>query len=105
SFLLSFSFENCILNYSSFFKLKLKKIIFKGCRLQEVDFSEADLSGASFDQSDLSGAIFYSSRLEKADFSTAEHFSIDPENSLITGAKFSTHNLQGLLNKYKIEIL
>lgn len=105
TFLLSFSFESCMLNFSSFYKLKIKNTHFKACRLQEVDFTEADLTNADFSGCDLSGAIFQNTQLYKSDFSTAENLNIDPEYNNIAGAKFSSENLHGLLSKYKIEIL
>src|SRR5690242_5813156 len=36
SLLLSFSFESCVLNFSSFYRLKLKNTLFQECQLQEV---------------------------------------------------------------------
>jgi uncharacterized protein YjbI with pentapeptide repeats len=97
-------FENCTLNHSSFFKVKLKKTIFRNCQLMEVDFTEADLSSASFDNSDLSGAIFENSILEKADFCTAANYTIHPELNKMKKARFSLNGLPGLLAKYDIEI-
>jgi fluoroquinolone resistance protein len=97
-------FENCTLNHSSFFKVKLKKTLFRNCQLQEVDFSEADLTTASFDNSDLSGAIFENSILEKADFRTATNYSFNPELNKMKKARFSLAGLPGLLAKYDIEI-
>src|SRR5581483_7158989 len=38
------SFENCLLDHSSFYKMKLKKTVFKNSKLEEVDFTETDLS-------------------------------------------------------------
>ncbi len=40
---LSFSFEDCQLNYASFYQLKIKKTIFKNSQLHEIDFSACDL--------------------------------------------------------------
>jgi uncharacterized protein YjbI with pentapeptide repeats len=104
-FLLSFSFQNCLLNFSSFSRLKLKNISFEDCKLIQVDFSEADLTSATFQNCDFSGATFIDTRLEKADFSTSMNFSIDPENNNIKGAHFSSENIRGLLEKYQIKIL
>ncbi|MHA6280930.1 pentapeptide repeat-containing protein [Salinimicrobium sp. CAU 1759] len=85
--------------------MKIKSTSFTGCKLVQADFSDADLSSAVFRGCDLSGAIFFNTRMERTDFSTSENFSIDPENNIITGAKFSTAQLHGLLEKYKIDIL
>jgi fluoroquinolone resistance protein len=103
-FLFSVDFDNCILNLSSFYKLKLKKTRFIHCSLTEVDFTEADLSGSVFSNCDLSGAIFDHTLLDKADLRTAHHYSIDPELNSIQKAKFSSHGIAGLLRKYNLEI-
>ena len=103
-FLLSFEFENCILNFSSFYKLKLKKIKFKDCKIQEVDFTESNLTDAIFNNCDLNGAIFGNTILENADFRTSYSFSIDPEVNRIKKAKFSMAGIAGLLDKYDILI-
>ena len=43
AFGISFSFDGCQLNHSSFYKMKIKKTVFKSSQLHEVDFAEADL--------------------------------------------------------------
>ena len=73
-FLLSFSFENCTLDYASFFKKKIKKTLFKNCSIKEVDFR------------------------------TAYNYGIDLELNKVKGAKFSNAGTAGLLLKYKIII-
>lgn len=103
-FLFSVSFENCLLNLSTFYALKLKKMRFKNCNLQEVDFSEADLSASSFLNCDLGGAIFDRTNLTKVDFRTAQNYQIDVENNQIKKAKFSREQIPGLLAKYDISI-
>ena len=72
--------------------------------MEEVDFSSSELSNAVFHECDLNGAIFENTNLEKADFSTAFHFSIEPDLNNIKKAKFSIRNVSGLLNKYNIQI-
>lgn len=103
-FALSFRFENCILNHSSFYKTKIKRTTFRKTQLQEVDFSECDLTESLFDECDLTGASFENTLLEKADFRTAFNYSIDPEMNRIKKARFSVYGLPGLLGKYNIEI-
>jgi fluoroquinolone resistance protein len=103
-FSLSLHFEDCLLNLSSFYKLKLKATQFKRCNLQEVDFAEADLTGSKFDTCDLTGALFENSILDKADFETAFNYSIDPNINRIKKAKFSMAGIMGLLFKHDIEI-
>jgi fluoroquinolone resistance protein len=103
-FLFAAGFQNCVLNFSSFYKLKLKKTIFKDCNLQEVDFTEADLSSSIFDYCDLNKAIFDNTVLEKTDFRTAYHYIIDPQSNKLKKAKFSKDGLDGLLHKFDIII-
>ena len=101
---LSFSFENCQLNHSTFFQMNIKKTIFRDCQLREIDFSETNLSDAIFDNCDLAQAFFTNTILEKADFRTAYHYSIDPENNRLKKAKFSLLGVSGLLDRYDIVI-
>ncbi|MBZ9632462.1 pentapeptide repeat-containing protein [Salegentibacter sp. LM13S] len=103
-FAFSISLNDCILNHSSFYGMKLPKTIFQNSKLQEVDFSGADLSNSKFINSDLSGAVFQNTNLIKVDFLSAQNYSIDPENNKIKGAKFSLDQVSGLLNKYQITI-
>lgn len=104
AFGLAFGFNDCILDHSTFFKTQIKKTLFKRTRLNDCDFTESDLSQAVFDDCDLSGALFDHTRLEKADFRTAIHYQIDPENNSLKGARFSPEGLAGLLQKYQIRI-
>lgn len=101
---LSFNFENCIVNHSSFYATKLKKTIFKNTQLQEVDFTDCDLTQAVFENCDLSRAIFNNTNIEKADFRTSHNYSINPEVNRIKKAKFSLSGISGLLDKYDITI-
>jgi len=102
--LFSVDFEDCALNLSSFYKVKLKKTRFRTCQLNEVDFAEADLSSAIFENCDLAKAIFDGTSLEKADLRTAYNYSIDPDNNKIKKARFSRDGIAGLLAKYDIEV-
>lgn len=101
---LSFSFDGCQLNHSSFYKTKIKKTVFDNSELQEADFTETDLTGVVFNNCNLANALFDNSILEKADLRTAHNYSIDPETNRIKKAKFSISGISGLLNKYDIEI-
>lgn len=103
-FLLSFQFKLCILNYASFFQLKIPKTQFSECTIVEADFSNANLSSASFNNCNLSGSTFENTRLEKTDFYSATQITLDPERNNIRGARFSIENSIGLLMKYDIRI-
>ena len=101
---LSFSFENCQLNHSTFFQMNIKKTIFRNCQLREIDFSESNLTNVVFDNCDLAQAIFINTVLDKADFRTAYNYSIDPESNRLKKAKFSILGISGLLDKYDLVI-
>ena len=103
-FLFSVSFKNCVLNISSFYKLKLKKTIFDSTKLEEIDFTEADLSGSVFKNCDLTKTVFDNTILQKVDFRTARNYSINPNKNNIKKAKFSLPEIVGLLDTYDIEI-
>lgn len=103
-FLFEVSFDNCILDLSSFYKRKLKKTTFNNTSIKEVDFSSADLSNAVFDHCDMLGALFDDTILERTDFRLAYNYSINPETNRIKKAKFSVNGLSGLLHKYDIDI-
>ncbi|MCX6269947.1 MAG: pentapeptide repeat-containing protein [Bacteroidetes bacterium] len=104
NFLFGVSFEDCVVNLSTFFRKSLKKTMFRNCSLREVDFTESDLSAAVFENCDLGGAVFENSNLEKTDFRTSFNYSIDPEKNRVRKAKFSISGITGLLDKYDIEI-
>ena len=103
-FLFAVEFENCTINLCSFYKLKLKKTIFKSSTLTEADFTEADLTSAVFDNCDLSKTTFDNTILEKTDFRTSHNYSIDPDTNKIRKARFSYPGVLGLLGKYDIEV-
>lgn len=98
-------FNFCVLDFSKFYTLKLKRIQFTDCSMIAVDFMKADLTGAIFDRCDLYKAVFSNTVLEKADFRTAANFSIDPEKNKIRRAMFSPENVKGLLDKYGIVLV
>ena len=100
----SYNFENCVLNFSSFFRLKIPKTKFADCQINDADFVETDLTMAVFNNCDLKGTMFNDSVLVKVDFSTAYNFDIDLEQNKINKAKFSRLGLEGLLRKYDLEI-
>lgn len=104
-FLFTASFQNCVIDYSSFFQKKLKNTRFADCSLKEADFSLADLTSVMFENCDLLKASFQQTNLEKADLSTAYNYTLDPEANRIKGAKFAHAGIAGLLTKYEIVIV
>lgn len=101
---LSMSFTGCDLSLSVFYKLKLKKSVFKDCNLQESDFTDADLSSSTFENCNLNRTVFFQTNLEKVDFRSSFNYSFDPDKNNIKKAKFSRNEVVGLLGKYDIEI-
>lgn len=103
-FLFSIGFENCILDYSSFFKKKLKNTIFKKCNIKEANFADSDLTNSVFKDCDLNMTQFEKTNLNGVDFTTSFNYNIDPELNRMKNAKFSIEGLSGLLTKYGIII-
>jgi len=101
---LSIRVDQCSLNHSSFYKIKLKKTVFKSSQLQEVDFTEADLTESTFETCDLMHATFENTILERVDLRTAFNYSINPEINKIKKARFSLPEVLGLLDKYDVMI-
>ena len=97
-------FNRCVLDYSSFYKVKLKGALFQDTKLMEVNFTEADLTSVSFAGCDLSGTVFEDTILVSADFRSARNFIIDPERNTLQKAKFASFDLARLLTKYRLDI-
>jgi len=97
-------FENCQLDHSSFYGMKLNRSTFRSCRLQGAFFTDADLGKTSLLKCDLKDASFEHTNLEKADLRESFNYSIDPEINRIRGARFSIPEVIGLLDKYGLKI-
>jgi uncharacterized protein YjbI with pentapeptide repeats len=102
--MISFEFDSCTLDLSSFYKLKLEKTVFRNSKIIEADFTETDLSNSLFINCDLQRTIFKNTNLEGVDFRTSFNYSIDPHLNRIKKAKFSLPGIAGLLDKYDIVI-
>jgi uncharacterized protein YjbI with pentapeptide repeats len=104
AFLFAVSFENCHLNFSVFYNVKLLKTKIVRSEFLEVDFTRADLSGSIFDNCNLSGSVFEGTNLMNVDFRTAYNYTFDPEKNRMKKSKFSMSGIGGLLGKYDISI-
>jgi fluoroquinolone resistance protein len=102
--LLSVGFERCLIRYSSFAELKLKKVQFTGCTLINVDFADADLSEADFSNSSFEDCVFRNTNLTKADFRGATGYAIDPAFNKVKGAIFNVPEVLGLLSSFGIVV-
>jgi fluoroquinolone resistance protein len=103
--LFTVSFNNCVLDYTSFMGKKMTNTHFVRSLLKEATFSQANISGSLFDDCNLSGAIFNRTDLSGANLVTAFNYNIDPEINNIKKASFSASGLPGLLSKYDLKIL
>jgi len=98
------SFEQCILNDSSFHGLTLKGLKLVDCRLLEVDFREGSFVDADFSYSDFTGSLFNRTTLTAVNFCEATNYSIDINNNFIKGAKFTRIEALSLLDGLEIEL-
>lgn len=101
---LDLAFHNCLLNYSSFIGVDLRKTELLRCQLKEVDFTEANLSKANLQYSDLTGARFINTNLEYTDLTNAINYSIHPDGNKLRKTKFSLPDALSLLDVYDIII-
>ncbi len=97
-------YQACILNYSSFYGLDLRKCTFDDVHAIEADFTEADLSKVRFNNTDLSGATFYQTNLKKADFTSAVNYQFNPSDNRVKDAAFSMPEAVNLLYGFGIKI-
>ncbi|PWL28405.1 pentapeptide repeat-containing protein [uncultured Roseivirga sp.] len=103
-FLLAMNFEDCKLDFSSFYQLNLQGAQVMNCSCLQCDFVEAKFSEGSFKNTDLSEATFDRTHLEKVDFSDCQNLLLDPEKNFISGAIIDRNQLPGLLAKYNLKI-
>jgi uncharacterized protein YjbI with pentapeptide repeats len=103
-FLFAVSFQDCVLDYSSFANKKMPKTNFNSCSMKEVSFIGSILSNSVFENCNLDNAIFNDTQLNEVNFLTAYNYKIDPEFNPMKKAKFSTQGIPGLLEKYDIKI-
>ncbi len=104
-FLFAVSFQDCVVDFSTFNNKKMPKTKFENCSLKEVGFVGTNLTLSKFDNCNLENAIFNETILAEVDFSTAYNFKIDPEFNTMKKAKFSNQGIIGLLDKYDIKIV
>lgn len=102
---LSVTFEECLLTYSNFAGVDLRKCCFIRCHAVETDFSEADLSRVQFRETNLAGAIFNSTNLTGTDFATASNYYLNPAANKVKGAAVSMPEALDLLRAMGIEIV
>ncbi|MGK4567733.1 pentapeptide repeat-containing protein [Flavobacterium sp. 3HN19-14] len=97
-------FDDCILDFSKFYTLKIKGTDFKHCSLIAVDFMKTDLTGVLFDHCDLYRTEFSGAIANKANFKTSRNYTIDPEKTKLKKAVFALEGVKGLLFKHDLVI-
>lgn len=96
------TFDDCNLDFSKFYALKIKGTTFKNCSLIAVDFMSADLTGVVFDRCNLYRSEFKDAVADKANFKTSLNYTIDPEKTKLKKAIFALTGIKGLLFKHDI---
>lgn len=97
-------FKGCNLSYASFDKKKLFKSSFLHSNLQGANFTQADLSKCTIQHCNFVESVFMHTDISGVDFTTNNHFLIDPNLNKVKKAKFASHALSGLLYLYDIII-
>ena len=96
--------KNCNLSYATFERKKLNKSSFNDCLMKGVNLTQTDLSSSKITNCDFSEAVFEQTNIESVDFTTSINFLIDPAMNRVKKAKFSRHDLSGLLYRYQLII-
>jgi fluoroquinolone resistance protein len=96
-------FTECVVDFSAFIGLRLKKISFQKCSAKEVAFADADLTSANFSGTDLTKSRFQQTNLTKANFEGATNYSIDVATNKLTKARFALPEALSLL--YGLDIV
>ena len=97
-------FSGCVLNYSSFMGLNLKKVTMKKCIAHEMGFQESDLTQANLTLSDLKDSRFAHTNLTETDLRGARDYQIDPTQNTLKKTRFSMPEVMSLLYCLDIEI-
>lgn len=95
-------FNNCTLDFSKFYTLKIKGTTFTNCSLVAVDFMATDLTSVIFDNCDLYRSEFNKAIANKADFKTSYNYTIDPSKTKLKKAIFALKEVKGLLFKHDV---
>ena len=97
-------FESCDLSFSLFNGLELQELGMQDCKAHDVDFSECDLRDSDFFRTDFLDARFALTRLDNCNFLEAVNYAIDPLNSFIKGARFSSPEVLSLLSCFEVKV-
>lgn len=99
------SFDECIINDSSFYGLGLSELVMEHCKAHDVDFRSGTFTKAKFSYTDFTNSLFMKTNLREADFSEAENYDIDIFNNEIKAARFTRLEAVRLLSGLDIELV
>jgi fluoroquinolone resistance protein len=91
------SFKECVLDYSSFARIDLRKSVFTDCRMLEVNFSEANLTEADFSGSNLDRSRFQKTNLSRANLAGATNLVLNPAENKVKGAVIALDAAVGIV--------
>lgn len=103
-FALTLSFEECLLQNSSFYGLNLAKTHWVKCNLSEVDFAACNLQQAHILGCNLEGAIFDNTQLQKTNLGASSNWIINPSINSVKGMVIDQRELKGLVAHLGIKI-
>ncbi len=98
-------FKDCVLDFSKFYTLKMKRTSFTNCSLIAADFMSSDLTEVVFDNCNLHRSEFDKAIANKANFKTSSNYTIDPSKTKLKKAIFSRENIKGLLFKHNVIVV
>jgi uncharacterized protein YjbI with pentapeptide repeats len=100
--ILDLSFQNCIINNSTFMGLNLRDMKLIKCIAQDVNFGQANLTEAKCNYTDFKKSEFLKTNLTKTDFTNATNYAINPNDNLLKKTIFSLPEAMSLLNGFDI---
>jgi len=96
--------EASVVNNCAFVRREMKGTLFRLGELRECFFAECDLGRSVFDNCVMAETTFERCDLRGADFRTAIGYVINPHENRVAGARFSEHNLTGLVLPFNVTI-
>jgi len=102
--LFSITLADSTVRLCTFTGMNLEKMRISRCVMEDCDFCSASLRGAQFLDSSLGGTNFDGADLRGADMRTASTYSINPESTSVSGARFSCPEVLRLLDYLDISI-